>query len=267
MDGFIGLEKLVHWQQGQEGTEMIIVTGGTHGIGRAAAEILAGEGREVLIAGRDAEAGAAMVAAHEGILFHRTDVSVEEDCSALVDRAMELGGGKIAGLVNNAGLGRRHVFAETSLADWDEVMNVNARSVYLMTRLALGGLIAGRGAVVNVSSIAGKVGEEELAIYTASKAAVIGLTQALALELGHLVRFNAVCPGQIGTRMMGQVLSDNRRRQELELRIPAGRIARPEEVGEVIAWLVSGKSSYVNGAVLPVDGGETAGLRTPRHPE
>ncbi|MGR3455924.1 SDR family NAD(P)-dependent oxidoreductase [Pseudooceanicola sp.] len=246
---------------------MIVVTGGTHGIGRATAEILLAEGHEVLIAGRDAETGEALAAGHERLHFLRTDVSAAEACRALVDRAMDLGDGQIAGLVNNAGVGRRHVFAETSLADWDEVMSVNARSVYLMTRLALDGLIAGRGSVVNVSSIAGKAGEEELAIYTASKAAVIGLTQALALELGHLVRFNAVCPGQIGTRMMGRVLSDDRRRRELELRIPAGRIARPEEVGEVIAWLLSRKSSYVNGAVLPVDGGETAGLRTPRHPE
>lgn len=246
---------------------MIIVTGGTHGIGRAAADILLSEGREVLIAGRDAETGEALAAERKRLHFLRTDVSVEAECQALVDLAMELGGGKIVGLVNNAGLGRRHVFAQTSLADWDEVMNVNARSVYLMTRLALDGLIAGQGAVVNISSIAGKAGEEELAIYTASKAAVIGLTQALALELGHLVRFNAVCPGQIGTRMMGRVLSDDRRRRELELRIPSGRIARPEEVGEVIAWLLSDKSSYVNGAVLPVDGGETAGLRTPRYPE
>ncbi|MGR3425055.1 MAG: SDR family NAD(P)-dependent oxidoreductase [Sagittula sp.] len=246
---------------------MIIVTGGTHGIGRAAAEILLGEGRDVLIAGRDAETGEALAAEHERLHFLGTDVSVEADCRALVDRAMELGEGTIAGLVNNAGLGRRHVFSETTLANWDEVMNVNARSVYMMTRFALDGLIAGRGAVVNISSVAGRAGEEELAIYTASKAAVIGLTQALALELGHLVRFNAVCPGQIGTRMMGRVLSDDRRRQELELRIPVGRIARPEEVGEVIAWLLSDKSSYVNGAVLPVDGGETAGLRNLRYPE
>ena len=243
---------------------MIIVTGGTHGIGRAAAEVLLAEGCEVLIAGRDAETGEALALERERLHFMKTDITVEAECQALVQRAMELGSGRIAGLVNNAGIGRRHVFGETTLADWDEVMNVNARSVYLMTRLALDGLVAGQGAVVNVASIAGKAGEEELAIYTASKAAVIGLTQALALELGHLVRFNAICPGQIGTRMMGRVLSDDRRRRELELRIPAGRIARPEEVGEVIAWLLSDKSSYVNGAVLSVDGGETAGLRTPR---
>ncbi|MEP3326216.1 MAG: SDR family oxidoreductase [Nitratireductor sp.] len=243
---------------------MIIVTGGTHGIGRAAAELLAAEGHRVLIAGRDAVAGNALAASHEAIQFRRSDMTDPDDCRALVEMAQEIGGGRIAGLVNNAGMGRRHVFAQTSLADWDEVMQLNARSVYLMTRLALDGLIAGKGAVVNVASIAGRAGEEELAIYTASKAAVIGLTQALALELGDRVRFNAVCPGQIGTRMMGRVLSDDRRRRELELRIPVGRIADPVEVGEVIAWLLSDKASYVNGAVIPVDGGETAGLRTPR---
>lgn len=246
---------------------MFIVTGGTHGIGRATAEALADAGHSVLIAGRDAAAGEALVQARAGVHFLRTDVASEDDCRALVERAMDLGQGRIAGLVNNAGIGRRHVFANTTVADWDEVMTVNARSVYLMTRLALEGLIAARGAVVNVASIAGRAGEEELAIYTASKAAVIGMTQALALELGDRVRFNAVCPGQIGTRMMGRVLSDDLRRRELELRIPAGRIAAPEEVGQVIAWLLSDGASYVNGAVIPVDGGETAGLRTPRRVE
>ena len=243
---------------------MIIVTGGTHGIGQATARLLCAAGHRVLIAGRDREAGAQLARDFEGISYIAADVSLEADCRTVADRAMELAQGRLTGLVNNAGMGRRHVFTETSVADWDEMMGVNARSVYLMTRLAIDGLIAGRGAVVTVSSVAGRAGEENLALYTASKAALIGLTQALALELGHLVRFNAVCPGQIGTRMMGAVLSDDIRRRTLELRIPAGRIARPEEVGEVIAWLLSDTSSYVNGAVIPVDGGETAGLRNPR---
>lgn len=245
-------------------TGAVIVTGGTHGIGRAAAGIIAATGAPVLIAGRDAVAGAAAERSVPGLSFVQADVSEEAGCQAIVDRALDLGDGRIAGLVNNAGLGRRHVFAQTTVADWDLLMNVNARSVYMMTRLALDGLIAARGAVVNVASVAGYAGEEELALYTASKAAVIGLTQSLALELGDRVRFNAICPGQIGTRMMDKVLADPRRRRALELRIAVGRIADPAEVGEAIAWLVSDKSSYVNGVVLPVDGGEMAGLRQPR---
>ncbi|WP_163851420.1 SDR family NAD(P)-dependent oxidoreductase [Pseudooceanicola aestuarii] len=243
---------------------MIIVTGGTHGIGRATALALAEGGAQVLITGRDSAAGNALAEQTPGVQFQQADVTDDAACRALVERAMTQGAGRITGLVNNAGMGRRHVFAQTSAADWDQMMQVNARSVYLMTRLALEGLIAARGAVVNVASVAGLRGEEQLALYTASKAAVIGLTQALALELGGQVRFNAVCPGQVGTRMMDGVLADAARRRALEIRIPTGRIAHPAEIAEVIAWLLSDKASYVNGVVLPVDGAETAGLRLPR---
>ena len=243
---------------------MFIITGGTHGIGRATAEVLASQGKPVLITGRDEESGAETARQIPGAEFMRADIADEADCRAVAQRAMEVSGGQISGLVNNAGIGKRQKFQSSTLADWDTVMNINARGTYLMTRLTLEGLIAARGAVVNVSSIAGRAGEEELALYTASKAAVIGLTQALALELGHLVRFNAVCPGQIATRMMQAVTADDHRRRTLELRIPAGRLAEPREVGEVIAWLLSDSASYVNGAIIPIDGGETAGLRTPR---
>jgi NAD(P)-dependent dehydrogenase (short-subunit alcohol dehydrogenase family) len=133
-----------------------------------------------------------------------------------------------------------------------------------MTRLALDGLIAARGAVVNVASVAGRGGEEDLSLYAASKAALIALTQSLALELGHVVRFNAVCPGQVATRMMARVTADPVLLAACAARIPAGRLADPAEVGEVIAFLVSDRASFVNGAVIPVDGGETAGIRQPR---
>ena len=143
-------------------------------------------------------------------------------------------------------------------------MTVNARSAFLFTRFAIEGLIAARGAVVNVSSIAGKGGEEGLAIYCASKAALIGFTQALALEFGEVVRFNAVCPGQIDTRMMSRINADSEARRRLTLRITAGRFGAPAELAKVVGWLLSSDASDVNGTVVTVDGGETAGLRTPR---
>lgn len=243
---------------------MIIVTGGTHGIGRACVERLTGEGRTVLFTGRDEAAGADLAGHCPGAVFQPGDVSSPDDCALAVGRAMELGGGRIDGLVNNAGMSRRVAFAEAQVEDWDRVMAVNARSAFLFTRLALPGLRAARGAVVNVASVAGKIGEEGLAIYCASKAAVIGMTQALALEFGDEVRFNAVCPGQIDTRMMQGIKTQAIKRRRLEQRIPAGRFGAPEEVADAVAWLLSERSSYVNGTVLTVDGGETAGMRTPR---
>lgn len=243
---------------------MIIVTGATHGIGRACVETLAAAGRQVLATGRDADAGAELANANATVAFMAGDVSQENDCRKIVDYALEVGGGRLSGLVNNAGMSKRISFAEATQADWDEVLAVNARSAFLFTRYALAGLRKGRGSVVNISSIAGKTGEEGLAVYCASKAAVIGMTEALALEFGEEVRFNAVCPGQIATRMLNKIIGDPLRKKQLELRIPANRFGTPEEVADVVAWLLSNHSSYVNGTVITVDGGETAGLRTPR---
>ena len=241
-----------------------VVTGGTHGIGRACVERLCGKDARVVFTGRDVETGRAIERSLPGAAFVAADAASAEDCRRVVEQALALGGGRIAGLVNNAGMSHRAAFADTRISDWDEVMAVNARGAFLYTRLALPGLLAAKGSVVNISSVAGKVGEEGLAIYCASKAALIGLTQALALELGGDIRFNAICPGQIDTRMMGRIKQNPELRHQLELRIPAGRFGAPHEVADVVAWLLSSQSSYVNGTVITVDGGETAGLRTPR---
>ncbi|KUM28692.1 short-chain dehydrogenase [Mesorhizobium loti] len=243
---------------------MIIVTGATHGIGRACVEKLASANFRVVASGRDVKAGAALERANSSVTFVPGDVRREDHCRHVIDRALELGDGRLGGLVNNAGMSKRISFAFTTQADWDEVLAVNARSAFFFIRHALEGLRRGRGSVVNIASIAGKTGEEGLAAYCASKAAVIGLTQALALEFGEEIRFNAVCPGQIETRMMDKVMTDGPRKKQLELRIPANRFGAPKEVADVVAWLLSDRSTFVNGTVVTVDGGETAGLRTPR---
>lgn len=242
---------------------MFIVTGGTHGIGAAVVAQLASEGRQVVFTGRDVEAGEVLSSRYRHASFVAGDVTSEEDCARVVRAALDKSGGVLAGLVNNAGTSSRSSFIQATSADWDKVFSVNTRSAFFFTREALPGLVAGKGAVVNVSSIAGKVGEEGLAIYCASKAALLGMTQALALEYGHSVRFNAVCPGQIATRMMDKITADPDRLAALTYRIPAGRLATPEEVAQTVCWLLSPAASYVNGAILTVDGGETAGLRTP----
>jgi 3-oxoacyl-[acyl-carrier protein] reductase len=243
---------------------MILVTGGTHGIGRACVERLTRDGKRVVFTGRDRDAGDAIQRSIAEATYVPGDVAIEADCRRAVDEALNLGNGRIDGLVNNAGMSSRSAFVDSTASEWDEVFAVNTRSAFLFTRFALQGLAAAKGAVVNVSSIAGKAGEEGLAIYCASKAALIGLTQALALEFGQDVRFNAVCPGQVDTRMMKSISEDPPARRRLELRIPAGRFANAAEIANVIAWLLSSEASYVNGAVITADGGETAGVRIPR---
>ncbi|MEZ2330215.1 SDR family NAD(P)-dependent oxidoreductase [Mesorhizobium sp. RCC_202] len=242
---------------------VFLVTGGTRGIGAACVERLAADGARVVFTGRDQEAADDVLAAVPGAVFAPGDATSEADCKRAVEIALEIGGGRIAGLVNNAGTGARLAFERTTVADWNRTMTANTTSAYLFTRHALAGLRAGRGAVVMISSVAGLVGEEGLAIYTASKAALIGLSQALALEYGSEVRFNAVCPGQIATQMMAKTLAIPGRRERLEKRIPAARLGTPEDVAEAVVWLLSRAASFVNGAVLSVDGGETAGFITP----
>jgi NAD(P)-dependent dehydrogenase (short-subunit alcohol dehydrogenase family) len=242
---------------------MIVVTGGTHGIGAAVVLELSSAGHGVVFTGRDAAAGSALAGRTANASFLAVDSGDAGAVDCAISEILAQSGGVITGLVNNAGTSARSGFLETTVHEWDRVMAINARATFQFTRGLLPAMLESRGSVVNVASIAGKVGEEGLAAYCASKGAVISMTQALALEYGDRVRFNAVCPGQIGTRMMDRIVADPVRLSALTRRIPAQRLGQPEEVANVICWLLSGQASYVNGAVITIDGGETAGYRTP----
>lgn len=238
----------------------ILVTGGTHGIGRACVELLAARGDQVVFIGRDQAEGLSVQRSVPGSIYIKADVGDPEQCRAAVAESLSAGEGQLHGLVNNAGMTLRRPFRETSIEEWDKVFAVNTRSAFLFTQLTLDALVKAQGAVVSVSSIAGLEGAEGLSAYTSSKSALIGMMKSLALENGRHVRFNTVCPGQVATRMMASTLADQARLDRLTAGIPARRVASPEEVASVVAWLLSGEASFVNGAVIPIDGGESAGF-------
>lgn len=236
----------------------VLISGAGNGIGRACAQAVATAGYQPILLDIDVASGQSAADEIEGATFIACDVADPSSIQSAVESAVQLSGGRLRGLVNNAGRTARSAFADTEPGVWRSVMSVNLDSVYHLTRACLPALRG--GAVVNVASVAGLVGEEGLVAYSASKGAIITITRSLALEL-HDVRVNAVCPGQIATRLMKRVTENPVLLRDVTARIPLARLGRPEEVADVVTWLIGPESSFVNGAIIPVDGGETAGIK------
>jgi NAD(P)-dependent dehydrogenase (short-subunit alcohol dehydrogenase family) len=238
-----------------------LVTGGNSGIGRAAALALAARGAHVVLSGRDTARGGQAVAEirdQGGTAdFAAADLNGQASARQLARRAAELGGGHVDILVNNAGIYPFGPTHETTEADFDRVFSLNVRApFFLVAEIAPKMAERGHGAIVNVSTMAAEFGMPQMAAYGASKAALVLLTKSWAAEYGPAgVRVNAVSPGPTrteGTAGLADVLD------QLAAAAPAGRPGLPEEIAAAIAYLASGEASFVQGALLPVDGGRTA---------
>ena len=243
--------------------KVVLVTGGTRGIGFATAKLFAQEGAQVVIVGRDQDATTEAAREVPGG-GEAGDVSRTADCERIVTRALSLRG-RLDVLVNCAGIiYRNRTVEQTSEEEWDRTFDVNVKGTFLMSKYALPALRETKGCIVNMSSYVGLVGFAGTSAYAASKAAVLNLTRSMALDHAKEgIRVNAVCPGSVDTEMIHtawQQFGDVEEAKKLWAeKHPLGRIASPEEVGQAILFLASQEASFVTGIALPVDGGITAG--------
>ena len=238
-----------------------LVTGSTSGIGRATAIRLGVAGARVVVSGRDAARGEATVAAIRtagGVAeFVAADLSDAASVRHLAERTLQLGGGRVDVLINNAGIFPFGSTPDVEAAEIDTVAAVNIKAPFLLVAALAPAMVAtGRGSIVNVTTMVASFGMSGMALYGASKAALQLLTKSWAAEFGPSgVRVNAVSPGPTrteGTEAMGDGLD------QLATTTPAGRPGRAEDVANAIAFLASEDARQIHGAILPVDGGRLA---------
>jgi 2-dehydro-3-deoxy-D-gluconate 5-dehydrogenase len=236
-----------------------LVTGASTGIGQAIAVALARAGADIVALGRSDpdETAAAVNAAGRRFQAISADLSDVARATEIIREATTRGIA-VDILVNNAGIIRRADALEFTEADWDAVMNVNLKSVFFLSQAAAREMIhSGRGGkIINVASMLSFQGGIRVASYTASKSGIAGLTRLLANEwAGRGVNVNAIAPGYVATNNTTALRNDETRNREILARIPAGRWAKPEDIGGAAVFLASDAASYVHGAILPVDGG------------
>ncbi|HXG68529.1 MAG TPA: SDR family NAD(P)-dependent oxidoreductase [Blastocatellia bacterium] len=239
--------------------KVAIVTGAAMGIGLATAARLSAEGAAVVmadiaVAELQNEADA-LAAKGRSVLAVKCDVAKREDVFAMV-RAAEEKFGRVDILVNNAGIaGRAAPLEEITDEDWERMMAIDLKSVYLCCQAVIAGMKARRyGRIINVASIAGKEGNPNMIPYSTAKAGVIGLTKALAKEVAQLgIYVNAISPAVIETPILQQVTPEQV--QYMVQRIPMGRTGKPEEVAALICWLASDEASFTTGQCIDISGG------------
>ena len=240
--------------------KVCIVTGAASGLGKASAELLAGEGAKLVLADIDGAAGEALAAELPGAIYRHCDVTSEADWEALFAAAADAHGG-VDVLVNNAGIAVMATIESTTLVQWERVQRINSTSVFLGCKHGVNAMKERGGSIINMSSMAAMIGVPLFAAYTASKGAVRSLTKTVALhcqQKGYGIRCNSIHPGGINTPMGAKALADADA-EELELMADQGAsMGEPEDVGWLVVYLASDESRHVNGAEMLVDNAFTA---------
>ena len=237
-----------------------IITGGGSGIGLATARAFCKEGAKVILFGRRKEN--LVSAANElgdSVLIVQGDMTHNDDLDQLINKTLNNFKG-IDILVNSAGLFNGAPLHEISDSQWDEMMDINIRSVFQLTRRVLPIMMAQKsGSIVHISSILGLIAVPQVAAYNVSKGALNQFSRSIAVEYGpYGIRSNSICPGLIETDMTADLMKDTSLMQEWSKEYPIGRFGKPEDVASACLFLASEESSFITGTVLPVDGGFTA---------
>jgi len=238
--------------------KVAIVTGASGGIGQAVAVAMAAAGADVVVCGQNQgrlDATAQLVqSSGRKVLSHAMNISQADSVQQMVDDVMQKWG-RIDVMVNNAGITRDGLIMRMSEQDWDEVMNVNLKSIFLCTRAVTRVMMKQRsGSIINISSIIGLIGNPGQANYAASKGGIISFTKSVARELASRnIRANAIAPGFIETSMTEKI-PENLQKKMLEA-IPLGRYGKPENVADLAVFLAGDRSSYITGQVISICGG------------
>lgn len=240
--------------------QVAIVTGGNAGIGKAIALQFAQHGAKVVIFGTNAERGQQAVeeikqaTQRDSAAFFQVDVSKTDEVDQAIQKVLQQYG-NVDILVNNAGITRDQLLMKMSEEDWDSVMQINVKSCYNTTRALVRPMMKARkGVIINMSSVVGLTGNAGQGNYAASKAAIIGLTKALAKELAsRMIRVNCICPGFIETAMTGAL--NETQKESIIKEVPMGRMGNPDEIAHVALFLASPLASYMTGQAVVVDGG------------